>query len=169
MLARTLRDEHKGSVELTMLIAGVFFIYSNFSQFHPLLSQNQVGDASMKVIEYQIKRHEVRKRELQIKEQEAAGNPTLMQEVEKEQRKLELLEKKQNRLLHCMMHVVAFSILLNLAEDLTIERKMKKRKIVSYLVKMLDRDSVQLLMVVLSFLKKLSIFGENKNEMVAFK
>lgn len=166
MLARTLRDEHKVSVELTMLIAGVFFIYSNYSQFHPLLSQNQVGDATMKVIEYQIKRHEVRKKELQSKEQEAAGNPAFLQELEKEKRKLEILEKKQNRLLHRKAYLVAFNILLNLAEDLTIERKMKKRKIVSYLVKMLDRDSVQLLLVALTFLKKLSIFGENKNEMV---
>ena len=84
-----------------MLIAGVFFIYSNYSQFHPLLSQNQVGDATMKVIEYQIKRHEVRKKELQTREQEAAGNPAFMQELDKEKRKLEVLERKQNKLLHC--------------------------------------------------------------------
>ena len=85
---------------MTTLIAGVFFIYSNYSQFHPLLSQNQVGDATMKVIEYQIKRHEVRKKELQTKEQEAAGNQALLQDLDKEQRKMELLEKKQNKLLY---------------------------------------------------------------------
>ena len=60
---------------------------------------------------------------------------------------------------------MSFSILLNLAEDLTIERKIKKRKIIAYLINMLSRDNIALLDVVFRFLKKLSIFAENKNEM----
>ena len=87
------------------------------------------------------------------------------QDTEKEQKKFEILEKKQNRLLLCTIYLVCFSILLNIAEDLQIERKIKKRKIISYLVKMLERDNIALLEVVFKFLKKLSIFAENKNEM----
>jgi hypothetical protein len=60
---------------------------------------------------------------------------------------------------------VAFHLLLNLAEDLQIERKMKNRQIISQLMAMLDRNNPDLLFIVLNFLKKLSIFGENKTEM----
>jgi hypothetical protein len=46
-----------------------------------------------------------------------------------------------------------------------IEKKMKGRGIVAALVHVLDWDAPELLIVVLTFLKKLSIFRENKNEM----
>ena len=58
-----------------------------------------------------------------------------------------------------------FHLLLNLAEDLQIERKMKNRRIIAQLISMLDRNNPDLLFIVLNFLKKLSIFGENKIEM----
>ena len=60
---------------------------------------------------------------------------------------------------------MAFHLLLNLAEDLQIERKMKNRSIITSLINMLERNNPDLLFIVLNFLKKLSIFGENKNEM----
>jgi len=57
-----------------------------------------------------------------------------------------------------------------LAEDFSIEKKMKKRfifykfrKIVSLLVKMLERNDFHLLIIALLFLRKLSIVGDNKN------
>ena len=58
-------------------------------------------------------------------------------------------------------------LLLNLAEDAKVEMKMKNKKIVTMLVQLLDRDNVDLLILVVSFLKKLSIFVENKVEMVS--
>jgi hypothetical protein len=61
---------------------------------------------------------------------------------------------------------VSFHLLLNLAEDLNIEVKMIKRDIVKYLINMLDRSTPELLILVVTFLKKLSIFQENKNIMV---
>lgn len=68
--------------------------------------------------------------------------------------------KKQEKILF-----VAFHLLLNLAENLQIERKMKNRKVIYLLMAMLERNNPDLLFIVLNFLKKLSIFGENKNEM----
>ena len=68
--------------------------------------------------------------------------------------------KKQEKVLF-----VAFHMLLNLGEDLQIERKMKNRSIIPQLMSMLDRNNPDLLFIVLNFLKKLSIFGDNKNEM----
>ncbi len=61
---------------------------------------------------------------------------------------------------------VSFYLLLNLAEDLKVEMKMRNKQIVQMLVKTLERDNHELLILVISFLKKLSIFVENKNEMV---
>ena len=52
-----------------------------------------------------------------------------------------------------------------MAEDINVERKMKKRGITKMLVGMLKRHSPELLMLTLEFLKKLSIFKENKDEM----
>ncbi|KAK2084756.1 hypothetical protein P7K49_037789 [Saguinus oedipus] len=60
---------------------------------------------------------------------------------------------------------VALYLLLNLAEDTRTELKMRNKNIVHMLVKALDRDNFELLILVVSFLKKLSIFMENKNDM----
>jgi len=61
---------------------------------------------------------------------------------------------------------VSYYLLLNLSEDLKVELKMRNKGIAKSLVKTLDRDNVELLILVISFLKKLSIFVENKNDMV---
>lgn len=58
-------------------------------------------------------------------------------------------------------------LLLNLAEDTRTELKMRNKNIVVLLVKVLERDDEELLVLVVSFLKKLSIFLENKNDMVS--
>ena len=62
---------------------------------------------------------------------------------------------------------VSFYLLLNLAEDLKVEMKMKNKQIIQMLVRTLVRENHELLILVVSFLKKLSIFVENKNEMVS--
>lgn len=68
--------------------------------------------------------------------------------------------KKQDQLLR-----VSFYLLLNIAEDENVEEKMTKRNIVGLLVKGLDRDNEELLMLVVTFLKKLSIMQANKDDM----
>ena len=45
--------------------------------------------------------------------------------------------------------------------------KMKNKNVIKMLVKSLDRENFELLILVVSFLKKLSIFVENKTEMVS--
>ena len=79
-----------------------------------------MGDMVMKVIELETKRDALRKEELQVK-LKTLGR----EEQEREQKKLRATEKKQDKLLF-----VCFHVLMNLAEDITIERKMKKRKTV---------------------------------------
>ena len=80
--------------------------------------------------------------------------------MRREEKKLAIMVKKQEKVLF-----VAFHLLLNLAEDLQIERKMKNRQIIPQLIAMLDRNNPDLLFIVLNLIKKMSIFGENKTEM----
>lgn len=58
-------------------------------------------------------------------------------------------------------------LLLNLATDMRTELKMRNKNIVGLLVKVLERDDEELLVLVVTFLKKLSIFLENKNDLVS--
>lgn len=82
-------------------------------------------------------------------------------EFDKELKKFNKMIFKQDKIFY-----ISFSILLNLAEEPKIERKMVKKNMVGLLIKMLERNDFQLLIIVLLFLKKLSIVSENKNQMV---
>lgn len=70
------------------------------------------------------------------------------------------LIKKQEQLLR-----VAFYLLLNMAEDHTVEEKMTKRNIIPLLLRALDRENIDLLALAVTFLKKLSIMQSNKDQM----
>jgi hypothetical protein len=170
-VSRILRDDYKKSLDLSLYLLNVFYAYSHFTDFHPYLSQNQIGDTCIKIIEYEIKRYKTRiseymKRAEMLKD--AQNTPSaeidlkdLQNTFRKEEKRLCMTIKKQEKVLF-----VSFHILLNLAEDLQIERKMRKRGIVSLLISMLERNNPDLLYIVLSFLKKISVFGSNKDEMI---
>lgn len=79
---------------------------------------------------------------------------------ERDAQKTRALTRKQDKLLF-----VAFYILLNLAEDLSIERKMIKKSLITMLSRMLWRGYADLLILVVTFLKKLSTMEENKEAM----
>uniref|UniRef100_A0A7S0RCX9 Kinesin-associated protein n=1 Tax=Chlamydomonas leiostraca TaxID=1034604 RepID=A0A7S0RCX9_9CHLO len=163
-LARLMREEMKRSIDLCINIVSVFFSVSNFSQFHQVIMDNQVGALTMDLIDLEIKRTEHRAAEEGIspamvaqKALDAASGAVQLNDREK---KLLALIQKQDRLLY-----LCFYMLLNLAEDVGVERKMKKKNIVVYLVKMLDRSNVELLILATTFLKKMSIYKENKEKM----
>jgi hypothetical protein len=159
-LSRILREDSVKSMDLCINIVYIFYSFSNFSQFHPVILQYHVGDMIMRVIELEIKRHALRTEDLQKKEARVSQGEGDMDEFEKEKKKMRVVTKKQEKLLY-----VCFHVLLNLAEDVAIERKMKNRKIVYFLITMLERKNAEVRMLVITFLKKLSIFRENKNEM----
>lgn len=131
-VSRTLRDDYKKSIDLTLYLLNIFQAYSNFTQFHEFLSSNQIGDTTMRIIDYEIKRYILRVREFKTKSEElqkAYGTPEfddMSKQLRKEEQKLAVMIKKQEKVLF-----VAFHLLLNLAEDLQIERKMKNRRIIS--------------------------------------
>ncbi len=107
------------------------------------------------MIELELKRDQHRREEFEKRKGKLGP-----EELEKETKKLKITEKKQDKLLY-----VSFHVLLNMAEDINVERKMKKRGITKMLVGMLKRRSPELLILTIAFLKKLSIFKENKDEM----
>ncbi|CAG9784475.1 unnamed protein product [Diatraea saccharalis] len=80
---------------------------------------------------------------------------------EQMKRKLKTLSKRQEQLLR-----VAFYMLLNIADNVKVEEKMHKKDIVGLLIGAMERHSnIDLLILIVSFLQKLSIFVENKNSM----
>uniref|UniRef100_A0A8C2I4R4 Kinesin-associated protein 3a n=1 Tax=Cyprinus carpio TaxID=7962 RepID=A0A8C2I4R4_CYPCA len=139
-----------------------------FSQFHGLITHYKIGVLCMSIIEHELKRYDLWQDELLkkkkvldfLKRDDDPDNQNLKKEYEKALKKYHGLLTKQEQLLR-----VALYLLLNLSEDTRTELKMRNKNIVHLLVKTLDRDSEELLVLVVSFLKKLSIFLENKNDM----
>ena len=188
-LARVLKDDFKKSSELVTNILEIFFCFSSFRQLHPILLQNKIGETTMKVVDLEIKRYELRRdKEERMRLDNggaalASGSPTgdisthyVVPGVRESSD-----EKKRNKDLTAFLLAqekllfVCFYILLNLAEDFHIELKMKNKRIIRHLVNMLSRTGApyledrgfldELHLLVLTFLKKLSIFEENKREM----
>ncbi|XP_064649316.1 kinesin-associated protein 3-like isoform X2 [Lineus longissimus] len=162
-LARVLREDWKKSTELATNIIYVFFCFSSFSQFHGVISHFKIGALSMTILEHELKKYELWQEELMKKKRASdveKNNNTLRKDYEKNAKKMSVLVRKQEQLLR-----VSYYLLLNLAEDLKVELKMRNKNIVGLLVRTLDRENFELLILVVSFLKKLSIFVENKNDM----
>uniref|UniRef100_A0A673BZP9 Kinesin associated protein 3 n=1 Tax=Sphaeramia orbicularis TaxID=375764 RepID=A0A673BZP9_9TELE len=154
-LARVLREDWKQSVELATIIIYIFF-YALSTGLAALFHHYKIGALCMSVVEHELKRHDVWREELRKKTKERI----FKKDQDKAMRKYQGLLAKQEQLLR-----VSLYLLLNLAEDTRTELKMRNKNIVGLLVKVLERDDDELLVLVVSFLKKLSIFLENKNDM----
>lgn len=162
-LARVLREDWKKSTELATNIIYIFFCFSSFTQFHGVILHFKIGALCMNIVEHELKKYDLWNEELQKKKKLAESekdNTKAREDYEKSVKKFEELVKKQEQLLR-----VAFYLLLNLAEDLAVEMKMKNKNVIKMLVRCLERDNFELLILVVSFLKKMSIFIENKTEM----
>ena len=161
-LSRVLREDWKRSIDLCTNIIYIFFCFSSFSTFHAVLFQYKIGSTCLQVIENELKRFDFWTEELDKKKQVAIKEKT--EEAQKlymkSEKKFELVIHKQEQLLR-----VAVYLLLNLAEDAEIEFKMTQKDVVQLLVSMLSRKSLELLILVISFLKRLSIYKENKDMM----
>lgn len=159
-LSRILREEWTTSTELTTNIVYTFFCFSSFSEFHEVISHHKVGALCLQILEQENKKHELWIDELKRKQTDSEKNTDCKKDYEKSYRKYHNLLKKQDHLLR-----VGIYLLLNLAEDSKVEIKMKNKSITDLLVKLLERKNSELLILVVSFLKKLSIFKENKDTM----
>uniref|UniRef100_K3X421 Kinesin-associated protein 3 n=1 Tax=Globisporangium ultimum (strain ATCC 200006 / CBS 805.95 / DAOM BR144) TaxID=431595 RepID=K3X421_GLOUD len=156
LLSRVLNDDYKKSNDFSLTMMRIFWCFSNFLQLHPILANYRIGAITLKIVEFEIKRHELRVAEEKTMEAAAFGDEEALAKLEREKKRNKKRMKKQDQLL----------VLLNLAEDIHTERKMVKRKITFFLAKMMDRVTPELVILTISFLKKLSIFEENKDTMV---
>lgn len=82
------------------------------------------------------------------------------EEYERLNKQFKVFTMKQEQLLQ-----VAVYLLMNIAENVKFEEKMRKKNIVRILIKALERDNVEVLILVVTFMKKLSIVRDNKNDM----
>ncbi|KAJ3016484.1 UNVERIFIED_CONTAM: Kinesin-associated protein 3 [Siphonaria sp. JEL0065] len=163
-ISRVLREDNKKSMELVTNIIYIFFCFSNFPQYHPFITANKVGDMCLRITDQELNRFNIWSTDIQKLETkclQSKDNGALSRDLDKEHRKFQAMIRKQDQLLF-----VCFHLLLNLAEDLSIEVKMVKRDIVRYLLTILDRETPELLVLTITFLKKLSVFKENKDELV---
>lgn len=173
-LARVLQEEFKKSVELTFNILRIFLAFSNFMEMHGLMANHRVGMLTMKIVDYEVKRwghrederlgreaeyHEIVERAREDGE-EAAALRRVQRLRENDKIKQRILQVKSEKMLF-----VAFYILINLAEDVQVERKMLNKDLLFMLESMLERSNGDLLILVVSFLKKLSIYHVNMEAM----
>jgi hypothetical protein len=137
---------------MCVYLQSIFYVLSNYHQFHQYLIEHKVGKSCVDVLEYQIDRFDIRYSEY-IELWKAAGNQA-SSKTDVELRKLNLLISKQDKLFF-----VTLNILMNLSEDPSIEKKMKKNGIIKILIRMLERNDFHLLIITLLFLRKMSIFS----------
>lgn len=193
-LSRLLREEGRKSIELSSLIVAIFANLSLFSQFHSTITKFKVGSICIELIRQELEKEMTVFRELaemqkimandlhcsesfsmasslnrsNVSTSSAPPNSSRQNgiitasEYEKCIKKYQSLIEKQNLFLRA-----AFYLLLNLSEDKNIEIKMVSKGIVVLMVKVLERENwTDLLNIVLLFLKKLSVYEENKEVMV---
>ena len=161
VISRTLHDEHKKILELSIYLIYFFYAFSQYKVFHPLLSHRSVGGICMGIIDYNLLKYEYRRDELIHL---STSNKVTPKEYQLALEKFLFLVRKQDRLL-----TKAFQILHRLAEDPKLEVKMVKKDIVGLLLKNMGRININLLLEVLLFLKKLSIIQVNKDAMIKGK
>lgn len=58
-LSRTLRDNKK-NLDITQYLLNIFYAYSNFTDYHPFLLTNKIGDTCVMIIEYETQRYVTR-------------------------------------------------------------------------------------------------------------
>jgi len=129
------------------------------------LMRHQCGNVIMRVFEYESERHQVRttdmeRRTMRYQELGESATPEDKKLLLKDEKKYKLQLQRQNKLMH-----VSLLALNNLAEEIHIERKMVNRNMPVLLTQVLDRSHEELLLSALTFIKKLSVFEENKDAM----
>ena len=171
-LSRVLREEWRASIDLTTNIIYIFFCFSTFTQFHPVIMNFKIGSQVLDILQYEVTRYNQWSADLS-KRQKATenmrGSKGEAEDFNRDNTELDMLEKKfQNFVLKQEQTLrVSIYLLLNLSEDIKVEEKMKRRGVTGHLVQLLTRSNDELLILVISFLKKLSLYSENKDAMVS--
>ncbi|WIA24018.1 hypothetical protein OEZ85_013641 [Tetradesmus obliquus] len=169
-LARVLREDGVKSLELATAVAGCFLACSSLAQLHKLLLENQVGTLLMDLASLELLQR-APAREAQegpgssaaaIAARAATAAARSGPALNDRERRLAGLVVRQDRFLY-----VAVATLLHLAEDPSVQRKMRKKDIVGLLAALLSRPHAELLLLAVGFLRRLCVFAENKDRLAA--
>lgn len=75
-LSRVLREDWRKSLDLSTNIIYIFFCFSTYTHFHPVIVQYKIGSLCMDVIDYELRRYDQMKNELEMKKNpENVNNP----------------------------------------------------------------------------------------------
>ncbi len=159
VLSRTVAEHGSKSLELALHALCVFYVISNYRQFVKFLTDNQVGKTVLELINHQVQRFDLLYSE--YLETWRKNDETEKLTAKNQLKKLNVLIWKQDKLFF-----IVLNILLNISDDPTVEKKMKKADITRLLIRCLERNDLQLLVVALYFLKKLSVINSYKDEMI---
>lgn len=187
-LSRVLHDDYKRSIELTLPLCTLFCIFSKFSDMHEILTKKAVGSMAIKIVELELSRYELRAKKMREYRKAVESGKKDQEFVDAEEQKTRDWVQKQESLLCMYVHsrvaasLCAFApgnttncsflafvlrnrcirMLLNMSEDVDVERKMaQKTDLLKDLVTLLARRNAELLKIVLVFLKKLCVVLEN--------
>ena len=58
-LSRVLREDRKKNMELITNIVHIFYCFSNYTQYHPIITGKKVGDLCIKILEQELMRQEL--------------------------------------------------------------------------------------------------------------
>lgn len=169
LLSRLLREEYKKSMEMCYNILRICLSFSNFVEMHSLLSEFKIGALTMRVLDFEVTRAQHQREETKRIQAErdraqrlAADEAAAINDKHrKELSKMKVVRVKSEKIVYVCLY-----LLINLADDVTTERKMLKKKLLPSLVVFLELASTcNLMIMTVAFLKKLSLFEENKSAM----
>jgi len=63
-LSRVLKEDWQRNIEVSTNIIYTFFCFSSFSQFHPLIAHYKIGNLTVQIIEFELRRCETWQTEL---------------------------------------------------------------------------------------------------------
>ena len=95
-LTRVLQEDFKKSAELTFTILKIFLSFSNFVEMHTLMASYRIGLLTMKSVEYEIKRAELRETERTEKDAERGKAERREKNYGGDERYRSIVEKLKN-------------------------------------------------------------------------
>lgn len=141
---------------MSVSILSIFYMLSHYREFHGFVTDHQIGKTITDVLQNQIQRFDLLYSEyIELWRKQEDKNKI---SAKAQLKKLNILIWKQDKLFY-----VCLIILLNISEDPSVEKKMKKVGIVGILSRCLERNDFNLLVISLVFIRKLTIIGEFKN------
>ena len=142
-LSRMLADDSSSSTQLSFNLGKIFLSFSNFKQFHPILSSFRVGSLLMSILDLELKR--IRHRDKKHTQDDIVSTKN----------RVHVLNSRHEGVLF-----VAFKVLENLSDDVSVLRKMVKKGLLTYILILMEKNSQTCILVILSLLSRCCIFQE---------